>query len=473
MSIRTIAAVATLAGLAALGAGYRAFTAGTPVDAVPAARGPIREYVDEEGKTRLPRTYLITMPFDGRILPIELEPGDPVEAEQVVARIVPEDLAVELAEAEAAVARLEESIRENADTRVEHTVLEQSRQYVESMDRTVEAGREQVKAGEAKRAFADRELGRKRGLRERGAASIEELNRAEVDQVQADVELRQDVLIARALESLRAATALLPTAVSQYIARKELRVPVLRQEKAEAEARLARARLRRRRGTMASPVAGVVLRREVTSERQLAAGAVLLEIGRLDDLEVTADVLSQEAMRIAPGQPVEIRGPGLGTSPARGTVRRVEPAGFTKVSSLGVEQQRVPVVASFHPSDLARLRGEGRLGVGYRVQVRVITAARAEALAVPRSALFRGPAGDWRVYAIRDGRARVQAVRVGLSNDEQAEIVEGLRAGDLVIPAPESDLADGSRVRPIPSPPRGSDDLEPGPSAAGTAPRGP
>jgi HlyD family secretion protein len=450
MSARVIAVlIVLLLALAAIGAGVGFFGGGTPVDAVTAARGPIREYVDEEGKTRLPRTYMITMPFDGRIQPIELEAGDPVTKGQVVAQVVPEDLAVELAEAEAAVARLDASIRENQDTQVERTVLQQSRQYVESMDRTVEAGREQVKAGEAKRAFANRELVRKRNMRERSAASVEELNRAELDHVQADVEFQQDVLIARALESLRAATALLPTAVEQYIARKELRVPVLRQEKAEAEARLRQVQLRERRGTMRSPVAGVVLHREIANERRVAAGAVLLEIGRLDDLEVDAEVLSQEAIGVGPGQPVELYGPAVGTSLVRGTVRKVEPAGFTKVSSLGVEQQRVTVIVAIHPSDLARLRAEGRLGVGYRVQVRVITASRTAALVVPRSALFRGPAGGWRVFAVRGGRAHVRAVRTGLMNDERAEIASGLQPGDLVIPVPESDLVDGGRVRPV------------------------
>src|SRR5262249_58967340 len=119
-----------------------------------------------------------------------------------------------------------------------------------------EGGGEQVRAGEAKMPCAGGELTGARNLRERKAASPEELNRAELEFVQADAEYRQDVLIARALESLRAATALLPTAVEQYIARKELRVPVLKQEKAEAEARLQQVRLRQRRGTMASPVAG-------------------------------------------------------------------------------------------------------------------------------------------------------------------------------------------------------------------------
>lgn len=461
MRIRTIAA-ATLVGMGAMAAGYGLFTRATPVDAVAVARGPIRESVDEEGKTRLPRTYRITMPFDGRIRPIALDQGDQVKEGQIVARVVPEDLAVERAEAEAAVARLDASLRENSDTRVEQTVHQQAKQYLESMDVTVEAGREQVKAGEAKRAFAEREWNRSRALRERGAASQEELNRAELEKVQGDVEYRQDVLIARALESLRAATALLPTVVEQYIARKELRLPVLKQEKAEAEARLELVKLRQHRATMTSPVAGLVLRREVADERHLGAGSILLELGRLDELEVEADVLSQEAIRVVPGQPVSISGPAVGATPVRGVVRRVEPAGFTKVSSLGVEQQRVTVLVSFHPSDLARLRAENRLGVGYRVQVRITTASKPDVLIVPRSALIRGPVDDWRVYTVRAGRARIQVVRLGLLNDQHAEVVQGLREGDLVIPAPESDLTDGTRVRPLVSPPPRPDAPEAG-----------
>ncbi len=334
------------------------------------------------------------------------------------------------------------------------------------MDRTVEAGKEQVKAGQAKREFAGRELERVRVLHERQAASTQDLNRAEVEQVEANVEYQQDVLIARALESLRAATALLPTAVEQYIARKGLRVPVLEQEKAEAEARLAQVRLRQRRGTMISPVDGVVLRREVIDERHLAAGTTLLEIGRLDELEVEADVLSQEAVRIAPGQAADISGPAVGAPAARGIVRRIEPAGFTKVSSLGVEQQRVTIIVAFRSSDLARLRAADRLGVGYRVQVRITTASKSDAVIVPRSVLFRGPVGDWRAYVVHEGRTLVQTVRVGLMNDGWAEIVRGLSKGDLVIPAPEADLVGGMRVRPMAASPPDPDEPEAEPRTA-------
>jgi multidrug efflux pump subunit AcrA (membrane-fusion protein) len=113
----------------------------------------------------------------------------------------------------------------------------------------------------------------------------------------------------------------------------------------------------------------------------------------------------------------------------------------------------VTVVVAIHPSDSTRLQAEGRLGVGYRVQVRITTSANPNALVVPRSALVRGPAGGWRIHVVRGGLARVQVVQVGLMNDERAEATSGLREGDLVILVPESDLADGVRVRPLPSPP--------------------
>ncbi len=427
---------------------------GVAVEVVPVQVGSVEEFVDEEGQTRLPKTYLITMPFEGRIQPITVEEGDEVKAGQVVARIVPEDLQVEIEESQAAVARLEASIRESANTAPEQTMLAQSKQFVESMDRSVDAAREQVKASQARHEVAMRELVRLRGLRERNAATVEELNRYELDEVEANVDLQTDILTARAVEAMRAATVLLPAYVEQFIARKEMRVPVLEEEKAEAAARLELVELRQRRGTMTSPVDGIVLSREVSNERHLAAGTTLLEIGRLDELEVEAEVLTQEAVRIEPGQTVEVYGAAVGPVAARGRVRRVEPAGFTKVSSLGVEQQRVVVVVEIDTSDLARLRSQRRLGVGYRTQVRVTTASSQDTLVIPRAALFRGPTGDWRTFVVRDGTAETQVIEVGLMNDDRVEVLGGLSAGDLVIPAPETELEGGTRVRPIQPTPR-------------------
>ena len=197
---------------------------------------------------------------------------------------------------------------------------------------------------------------------------------------------------------------------------------------------------------MRSPVDGVVLDRLVSNERYLSAGTTLLEIGRLEDLEVEADVLSLDVVAAKVGDRVEIYGPAIGLPPARAVVARIYPAGFTKLSSLGVEQQRVKVILRFEPNELKRLLQNRRLGVGYRVRVKIFTADKTQALLVPRSALFRAADNSWRVFAVRDGRARLQTVEVGLMNDEQVEILKGLSENEPVVLAPESDLTDGTRV---------------------------
>ena len=208
---------------------------------------------------------------------------------------------------------------------------------------------------------------------------------------------------------------------------------------------------------MTSPIDGVILERSISDERQVATGTVLLSIGRWEDMEIEADVLSQDVVRVKPGELVEVQGAAVGDQPARAKVTRIFPAGFTKVSSLGVEQQRVKVIMKFLPEDLSRLREAVGLGVGYRLRVRIFTAEAAGALVIPRAALFRGAKNDWRVFAVRDGRARLQAVKVGLSNDEHAQIIEGLGENDRVILAPETNLAEGQRVQVI--------DIEPAPAS--------
>jgi HlyD family secretion protein len=200
---------------------------------------------------------------------------------------------------------------------------------------------------------------------------------------------------------------------------------------------------------MTSPVDGVVLNRLVTSEGHLPAGTKLIEIGRLEELEIEADVLSVDVVGVKPGHQVEIYGPTIGTPSARGTVANIFPAGFSKVSSLGVEQQRVKVIVRFNANELERLRRERNLGVSYRVRVKIETAEKSDALVVPRSALFRGPYGVWQLYAMRGGYAEIVDIQVGILNDELAEVTQGLADGALVIPFPDSNLADGQRVTPI------------------------
>jgi len=439
-----VAVVVVLAGAWAA-AGW--FSAGMVVDVAQVRTGPIRAFIDEQAKTRLPKTWLITMPYNGRIEAIDLVEGDRVEAGQLLAQIVPIDLEHTLQEAQAVVDRLDAAIARNAYSEVEKTALKQAQEFVKSMNDTVAMARERVKAGQARADYAEKNLGRVRELVASRTVPQDELDRAYLDHVQASVNLAQDRLVLSAAESMAAATNLLPTMIGQYIQGKSYTEAVLKKERAEAEVRLRKVQEDYRRGRMTSPIDGVVLHRHVSNERFLSAGQTLLELGRLEDLEVEAEVLTLEAVDIQPGDPVEIYGPAVGPKPVRGYVHKIHPAGFTKVSSLGVEQQRVLVIIRFAQGELEPLLERG-LGVGFRVRVKIFTDQKPKALLVPRSALFRGGDGRWQVFAVRDGRARLQEVSVGLMTDRQAEILEGLEAGELVVLAPESSLEDGMRVVP-------------------------
>jgi len=446
-------------GLAVCGIVY-VLSAGTQVETTTAAIGPIEQFIDERAKTRLPETYLITMPFSGRIDSIVSEEGENVlrlkdfnEGTRVnrdddVARIVPGDLRLAVERTNAEVERLEAAIAENDDASVELTAKDQAFQFVKSMAAAVEAAAARKESGKAKLTYAETDLGRVLKLAASGAKTQDDLDLAKLRKVEAGVDFQQDRLVHAAMLAMQAATNLMPTMVQQYIDRKLLKTKeVLRKQKAEAEVRLKQVLQDQRRGTMKSPVDGVILKRFITNERFLSAGTVLLEIGRLEDLEVEADILSLDVVDARRGNPVLIYGAAIGTRKARGTVHRVYPAGFTKVSSLGVEQQRVKVIIHLDPEDHKRLLAEERLGVGYRVRVRIITASKPRALVVPRSAIFRGPDGGWQLYVVRQRRAQLQKVQVGLINDQQVEITKGLAEGEQVVLAPESSLTDGARVR--------------------------
>ncbi len=425
---------------------YAQITDAVPVLTAQVQSGPIREFVDERGKTRLPRTYVISMPFTGRIEEIGLAEGSVVEANQVVARIVPSDLQLSVDAAEAAVQRLDAAIRENNDSTVEGTGLKQAIEFVRSMDRTVDAAQARVESGRAKKDFAQKQLERRQGLVEKKASSQEELDRAEYNMVQSRVDLQQDELVHSAMVAMQAATALMPTMVRQYIGRKDLSRDVLEKQRAEAVARLQQVQQDQDRGTLRSPIDGVVLARNVTNERYITAGTLLLEIGHMGDLEVEVEVLSQDVVDVKPDDPVVIYGPAIGATPANGKVSRVYPAGFTKVSSLGVEQQRVKVIIKMDPNDLQRMLKERDLGVDYRVRVRIFTKSKDDVPTIARSALFRD--GDqWNCYAVRSGRAERVPVTTGLMNDEIAEIKVGLTVGETVVLAPETNLANGQRVK--------------------------
>ena len=183
----------------------------------------------------------------------------------------------------------------------------------------------------------------------------------------------------------------------------------------------------------------------------MTAGTELITIGNLHEMEVEVDVLSEDTVKVNVGNKAEVYGTTLGNSPGAGIlakVSRVFPAGFTKISSLGVEQQRVKVIIQLDDSARQSLL-DRNVGVGYRLRVRIYTATADNAIVVPRASLFRGPENQWQVFAIDGRTARLKDVTVGLMNDDQVQITSGLSQSDSVIVAPDKSISDGTRVKPI------------------------
>lgn len=422
---------------------------GEQVHAVRVQRQAITAYVDEQGKTRLPVVHRITMPFAARIEPIEVVEGERVWRKQVVARIVQSDLEIALEQARATVNRYVASIAENQHNVVEERARQQAIEMVESMVKTAEAAEARLTASKSRLEFATRFRQDAERLFQENAVSETEFERAQLDEVESQVQYAQDALAWQAATSLRKATELLPQIIDAYVNRKEMTRAVLENQKAEAEAQLKEVLTRQRRGTMRSPVDGLVLERMVTNEQYLPGGAELLTIGDPSQLQVEVDVLTLDVGEIELGDRALIYGPAVGVNEEKGlpgVVQRIYPAGFTKISSLGVEQQRVKVIVDFAEGVLNDLLQRRELGVDFRVRVQIVTASQPDALVVPRSALFRSPDGQWQVFAVRRSRAHRQNVHVGLMNDRQVEIRQGLRENEYVIVAPESDLRSGRRV---------------------------
>lgn len=349
-----------------------------PVETARAARRPLQVTVDEEGETRVRDRYVVAAPVAGRVARIALREGDSVRAGTVLARMSPTPL--------------DPRTRNEAVSRLD---------AAEDAQRAATAAVAQARAAhdQARRAW------------DRAQRLAADNSIAPADREQAELE-----------EALRA---------------RELESAEFRSQAAAHDTEVARAALAAGQElVIRSPVSGRVLRVPEPSERVVTAGTPLLEIGDPSRLEAVADLLSTDAVTVAPGAPLLIE--GWGGKTLRGRLRLVEPSAFTKVSALGVEEQRVNVIGDF-------VDPPGTLGDRYRVEIRIIIWQGDSVLTVPASALFRHGDG-WRVFVVERGRAWQRDVVVGHRTAFDAEIVRGLVAGDIVIPHPSDRMAEGVRV---------------------------
>lgn len=351
-----------------------------PVEVAAAGRGPLRVTIDEEGRTRVRDRYVVVAPVAGRVARISLDEGAVVTRGMAVAQL--------------SAAPLDPRAREEAAARL---------RGAEDAERAATAGVSQARA----------------------ALDQAARNRA-----------RAESLFAKNLLSVEQREV---TALAETTAVRQVEAADFRAQAAAHDVEVARAALTAGAGDVVrllSPVRGRVLRIPEKSERVVAAGTTLVELGDPSRLEIVVDLLSEDAVKVKPGDRVLIEGWG-GDRPLEAHVRMVEPSGFTKVSALGVEEQRVNVVADLDATP-------PQLGDGYRVETRVVQ-WEGDAVKVPASALYQE--GDqWRVFVVENGRARPRVVRIGHRNPDEAEVLDGLGVGERVIRQPTDKISDGARV---------------------------
>lgn len=430
-----VIAVVLLAALALLGPG------GAEIEVVNPVRGEIRESFREPGRTRLENTWTIAAQVPGRIGRITLEPGDRVEAGQVLAEYdrVPLQAAVE--EAEARVARLRAQLDLLEDSSVELADLAAAEARVRTSTERIEAYKAQIEAAKARVVRTQKDLARSKNLVEAGALDPQTLDAQEqaaveareaLKQAQADLEAQASVI-----ESERATAEM----IEKRIGRKALERRQILAQLEEAKAQLETARHHLELAQIVAPVDGVVLERYDRGEKPVAQGTPLLLLGNPEEIEVIADVLTEDALKLKIGDEVSLEELS-GETLVQGRVKRIEPQGFTKLSSLGVEQQRVNIIVSIQnpPDDL---------GVGYRLHARFYTGTRPDVLMVPRYTVLQAPDQSYYVFVVEDGELRKQPVEQGLKSDQMIEIVEGLGEESLVVASPDSTLEEGEAVTPV------------------------
>jgi HlyD family secretion protein len=365
-----------------------------PAEIAVVARGDLRVTVNEEGMTRVKNRYVIASPVAGQLRRIDWKPGAVVEAGKTVLAVL-ESGGADILDARSLV---------QAEARV----------------RAAEAAVAQAVAQRA-RAVANANLQREDFARQKLLFASGALSRQEFDAAETRV-----------------------TTTAQEARAAEFAGQIAEFEAAQARALLLRgqpagAGARGEPLVILSPVSGRVLRVMQESERLVPAGFALLEVGDPTDLEARIEVLSRDGVAIQPGARVQLEQWG-GPVALNARVRVVEPSAFTKVSALGVEEQRVYVIVDFtDPLEVRR-----SLGDNYRVEARIETWSGQNILKVPAGALFQRGA-QWQTYVVEGKRAVLRTVRVGRSSGRETEILEGLTEGQNVVIYPGDQIADGSR----------------------------
>lgn len=401
-------------------------------------RRVVQEFIAEEAKTRLRDEYTVDMPLSGTLKRMTLNVGDVVEAGAVIAELDTFDLEHQIKGAEFMIQQSQAQIDGLASGKPKKEDTDSASVRVKEM-----ADQLQMAEKESSVAAIDSEQARKEYERVKNLVAqnvmpqtalenAERAHKALLERVEgaklAVAAARKNVEIAQ-LASSRVVSSMDDNEYMREVYGAEI-------QRLGAELDILRSNLAK--AVIHAPVAGPVLEKYIENTRVLPAGTPILKLGDLGTMEIESDLLSEEVVGVSVGDKVELIGKAIGDTPGMGQVDRIYPSAFQKISSLGIEQQRVKTIVSFDNSAL-------KLRAGTRLDLRIITDETPDALAVPERSVFRRD-GEWYVFVVRGGRAELRQVKLGLKNDTWASVTEGLTEQDAIILEPKNEIEPGGRV---------------------------
>ncbi|ESA34188.1 rnd family efflux transporter mfp subunit [Leptolyngbya sp. Heron Island J] len=410
-----------------------------PVDIGTVTTAPLQVTIDAEGETRVEDRYVVSAPVDGRLQRIDLEAGDMVEANGMVAQIDPLPLDSRVRTAQARLQELQAELVGVDTQRPKTEALAQAAARLQVAEEDQQARAAEVEETRVALAQARRDRNRAQELEAQGAISRQSREAAELEENRLIQELAaDDKRLGSAIANVTAAQEALA------LLRQEQRDPdyledAYRAQIAGVEAELANLVDEARRTAISAPINGTVLRIPDKSARFVQAGDPLIELGNPGELELVIDVLSTDAVKIRPGDSIIVDQWG-GAEPLMATVSYIEPAAFTEVSALGVDEQRVNVIATLaEPATSA-------LGDQYRIEAQIVIWADENVLQVPVSALYR--CGEsWCVFVVEANRAQPREISIDHRSTMAAEVTEGLSDGEQVVLHPSEELEADRQVK--------------------------
>lgn len=401
-------------------------------------RGELQVSVAAEGKTRIRDRFVISAPVSGRLTRIQLKAGDAVQPGEIVAQIEPLTLTAPVQEALGRLAEARAQREGVATQRPKSATLAQAQTRIQAAIATQRQAEASVAQAQAAFNQAQRDRQRAQDMAASGVISRRDRENAELNEITRAKELESATLAAKAasaeVDVARAALTVLQAEQRDP----DYLLKVYDARIASIEADLAKLQDEANRTSVRSPSGGQVLRLLQQSAQSVTAGTPLLEIGDISKLEIVIDVLSTDALRIKPGNVILVQA-GAGMPMLKAKVRQVEPSAFTKISALGVEEQRVNVIGDF-------INAPASLGDGYRSDVQIVVWQNPNVLKVPLSALFRCDQA-WCVFSVQDSKAQERSIEIGQRSTFEAEVQKGLQAGETVILHPNEQITTGTLVK--------------------------